>query len=237
MRVVGSVAWREYASFFRTSLGWVVMALFLALSAAVFSASIQPGEPATLRGFFSVWWALLLFVAPAVSMRLFSDDLRSGTIETLLASPASEASIVGGKFVAAVGFFLTMLAPTLVFVVVLESLSDPDWGPILAGYLGITLMGMLYLAIGLAASTMTSSQTLAYLGTLVVLILADILLVQASSRVGPRVGQVLLGMSPNVRAADFARGLIETRHIVFFLSASFVALAIATVSIQSRRWR
>ena len=113
MRGAWSIATRELASMFRVPLGWVVIALFLALSGVVFvQQSITPGEPATMRSFFNVWWQLLVFLAPAVSMRLLSEELRSGTVEPLLTAPVSELAVAVGKYAASVLFLLAMLAPT-----------------------------------------------------------------------------------------------------------------------------
>lgn len=238
MRSLIAVASREYASFFRIPLGWVVVAIFVCLSSIFFvGKAVVPGAPATMRDFFGVWWGLLLFLAPAVSMRLFSEEIRTGTIESALSAPVPESSLVFGKYFAAVGFLITMLAPTLAYVGVLEWLSRPDYGPIASGYLGLLLLGMLYLAVGALASSLTSSQTLAFLGTLFALLLLDLLPVRIAPLVSERVGTILLAMSPSVRAGDFYRGLIDTSHVVFFLAAAVWFLTIAAVALQSRRWR
>jgi ABC-2 type transport system permease protein len=238
VRAALAIAGREYASFFRLPLGWVVVALFLCLSSIFFvSGGLTAGSPATMREFFAVWWGLLLFLAPAVSMRLFSEEHRSGTIETALTAPVSEAALVAGKYGASVAFLLTMLAPTLVYVGVLEWLSRPDYGPVGSGYLGLVLLGMLYLAVGTLASALTSSQTLAFLGTLIVLLMLDILPGQIAGRLGEPAARALLAFSPSVRARDFYAGLIDTAHAAFFLLACLWFLTLATVALQSRRWR
>lgn len=232
-----AIARREYASFFRTPLGWIVIALFLLLSGSVFAwAVLRPGEPATLRPFFSIWWGMLLVVAPAISMRLFSEDLRTGTIEPLLTAPVTEAAVVAGKYLGAVMFLATMLAPSLVYAAVLQSLTPVDPGPIAAGYLGILLLGMLYLAVGCLASALTSSQTLAFLGTLFGFMILE-LVTRTASVLPPRLADIIFAISPNIRMADFAKGVIDTAHIGFFLAASFWFLAVAAVTLQSRRWR
>lgn len=228
---------REYASLFRIPLGWIVTALFLALSGVLFARVIQPGEPATLRPFFGVWWSLLVVIAPAISMRLLSEEFRSGTIEPLLTAPVSEAAVVAGKYGAAVLFLCTMLLPSLAYVAVLAGLTRPDFGPIAAGYLGIVLLGMLYLAVGLLASSVTSSQSLAFLATLFALMLLDV-----AARLGPQFAPswlvpVLYAVSPTLRIDDFAKGIVDTGHIVFFLAASFWFVGLSAVVLQSRRWR
>lgn len=237
MNRVWAIARREYASFFRTPLGWVVIALFLLLAGSVFAWGVlRPGEPATLRPFFNIWWGLLLVVAPAISMRLFSEDLRTGTIEPLLTAPVTEAAVVAGKYAGAVLFLMSMLAPSLAYAAILAMLTDVDPGPIAAGYLGILLLGMLYLAVGLLASALTSSQTLAFLATLVGFMLLE-LVTRTAAVLPENIAGVVYAMSPNLRIGDFARGIIDTAHIGFFLAVSFWFLAVAAVVLQSRRWR
>lgn len=233
-----TVAMREYGSFFRIPLGWVVIALFMCLSAVFFAQrTLVPGNPAELREFFGIWWGLLLFISPAISMRLVSEELRSGTIEPMLTSPVGEWTIVMGKYLASVLYLITMLLPTLAFVGVLAWLSRPDYGAIGAGYLGLVLLGMLYLAVGTLASCLTSSQTLAFLGTLFVLFVLDLAPSRLAAQAPEQWAALLFKLSPSFRVADFARGLIDTSTIAFFLLGSFWFVALAAITLQSRRWR
>jgi len=233
-----SIALREYASLFRIPLGWIVVSLFLGVAGVVFSfAAIVPGQPATMRSFFELMWWLLAVIAPAISMRLFSEEMRTGTIEPLLTAPVSEFAVVMGKYGATVLFLLTLLAPTLLYVLALELLSRPDYGPILAGYLGVVLLGMLYLAVGCLASSLTASQPLAFLGTLFVLFLVEAVASFVAPIAPDLVRRFLYALSPSQRLGDFARGLIDTSHVVFFLATSAWMLIVTTVILQSRRWR
>jgi len=238
MRRALTIAMREYSSFFRLPLGWVVIALFMCLSAVFFTQrTLVPGNPAEMRDFFGVWWGLLLFVSPAISMRLISDELRSGTIEPMLTSPVGEWTIILGKYIAACCFLVTMMLPTLAFVAVIAWLSQPDFGAIGTGYLGLLMLGMLYLAVGTLASTLTSSQTLAFLGTLFVLLVLDLAPARLAAQAPEPWSGLLFKLSPSIRVADFARGLIDTSTVAFFLLGSFWFIALASVVLQSRRWR
>lgn len=229
---------REYASFFRVPLGWVLIALFLLLSGMVFTRSaLTPGEPATMREFFSVWWGALLVVAPAVSMRLVSEELRAGTIEGLMTAPLSEATMVTGKFLAAGAFLVTALAPTLVYPLILEWLARPDPGPVIAGYLGVLLVGLLYLAVGTCLSALTASQTLAFLATLFVLLIAELASARLAVLAPEPWNHALMALAPGSRVADFARGLIDTSHLAYFAAAIVWFLTLATVALRARRWR
>ena len=233
-----AIARREYAAFFRVPLGWIVAALFLFVSGWVFArATIAPGQPASMREFFAAWWGLLAVICPAISMRLVSDELRSGTLEGLLTAPLNEVQVVGGKFLAAIGFLLTTLAPTLVYVVVLDRLAHPDLGPIVSGYLGVALLGALYLSVGTLVSSLTSSQTLAFLGTLFWLLGSEIAFVRLALIAPAPLDSLMGSLSPNLRVVDLARGLIDSAHLGFFLSGIAFFLGLAALSLRVRRWR
>ncbi|MFG0326109.1 MAG: ABC transporter permease subunit [Phycisphaerales bacterium JB037] len=240
MRGLLTVAARELGGMFRLPVGWVVIALFSFVSAIMFNVfTLRPGEPADLRAFFE-WSAIaLLVVAPAITMRLFSEELRAGTIESLMTAPVTDWALVLGKFFGAVGFLLAIFLPTASFVVILALLADRplDPGPIGAGYLSLTLTGMAYLALGTLVSALTASQTLAFLGTflaLIVLLLGPIL--GAPTLPDPYAGW-LLSISFTQRVEDFAKGVVDSAHILFFLSVSLWLLAMAYLALGSRRWR
>ncbi len=238
MSAVSTICLRELSAMFRIPLGWIVVALFVCLSAMVFvRQTLVPGEPATMREFFRIWWGLMLFLCPAISMRLFSEELRSGTVETTMTAPVGDGLVVAGKFLAGLFFLVLMLVPTLAFVGVLAALTRPDYGPILSGYLGLILLGALYVAIGTLASACTSSQTLAFLGTLFTLILLDLLPSRIAPQLPERWAAIVYSASPSERAKPFYAGLIDTAHVVYFIAASVLVLTVATVVVQWRRWR
>ena len=164
MRNTLAIAQRELSSFFFSPIAYVVIALFALLTGVFFVAFVfHTDQAAELRFLFSrVVVFVLIPIAPAVSMRLLSEELRSGTIETLMTAPISDLHVVLGKWLGALGFFAVLLSPTLAYVVVLEVWSNPDYGPILSGYIGLLLVGGLYLAIGAFASVLTRNQIIAF---------------------------------------------------------------------------
>ncbi|MFI4870389.1 MAG: ABC transporter permease [Phycisphaerales bacterium JB061] len=235
-----AIAKREFGSLFRVPVGWIVIALFLFLTGAVFvTSALLPGDPATLRSVFGTTTFMLVLVAPAVSMRLFSEELRTGTYELLASSPVSSFQIVAGKFLGALAFLVVMLLPTLIHALVLRMASSPapDPGPILAGYLSLLLFGCLCLSLGTVASALTDSQTLAFLGTLLTLVCWVLITNTAPKFVSPELGAKLAAASYLIRIDDFARGAIDTRHIVFFLSISAGLLVAAAAALEHKRWR
>jgi len=240
MNKVMVLAARELGSMFRTPVGWIVIALYLFLTGLVFATNtLIPGQPATMRYFFSTSALLLIPIAPAVSMRLFAEEYRSGTIEILGTTALGPWTLAAGKLLGSVVFLVLMLAPTLVYPVLLFVLSDPnpDPGPIIAGYLGLVLVGTLYLSIGQLASALTSSQTLAFLATLMLLVLLSLASTQLPARVPPPFDLALLQLSIDRRVRDFSIGILDSAHVVFFLSAVGLMLTLTASTLAMRRWR
>lgn len=236
-----AIARREFVSLFRVPVGWIVIALFLLLTAIEFvSRTIQPGQPATMRDFFTTAAVLMVPLAPAISMRLFAEEIRTGTLDTLRTAPVADGAAVLGKFLAALGYLACLLLPSLVYPVILSTIAtEPglDWGAVAAGYLGLALVASLYLAIGTLASTCTGSQTLAFLGTLVAIVMLSILSTTVAAQAPSWLADALVQLSVSSRMGDFARGLLATQHLIFFVSATALALTLATASLYARRWR
>lgn len=240
MRTAWTIGARELSSLFRLPVGWVSIALYLLLAGLVFGwQALQPGQPATLRQFFALSGWLLLPVAPAISMRLFSEEYRAGTFETLTTSPASDAAVVAGKFGAAFAFLVLMLVPTLAYPAILTWASDPrpDLGPVAAGYLSLLLLGAMFLALGTVASALTSNQTLAFLATFLVLLALMLGPVLLADQARPGLRDALLEHSPARRAQDLAKGVIDTGHVAFFAAWTAWLLVMAWLALGSRRWR
>ncbi len=233
-----TIAQRELASMFRVPAGWIIIALFAFLTAVLFvNQTVIPGQPGSLRYFFAYAGWLLIPIAPAVSMRLMSEEYRSGSIEALRTAPAGDWAVTLGKYAGSVAFLVLMMVPTLVYPLVLMLVSDPapDWGPIGAGYLMLLLVGMLYLAIGMLASSLTSSQTLAFLGTVMSLILLMVLTSAIAQQAGVRLGALLGALSIPARVNELAKGLIDTATLAFFLIGSAWMLVLAAGVLEVRR--
>ncbi len=237
MTACWSITQREFCSFFRTSIGWVVIALYMLLMGIWVARAIMPGEPASLRNVFQISQVLLLFVAPAISMRLLAEERRTGTIETLSTSPVSDWAIAFGKYFGALLFLLAMLFPTLLFVGLLEVVADPDYGPIASGYLGVVLLGMLYLSVGLLFSSFTQNQVVAFLGTLFFFLILLLGTTIGAGTLGEPWAGYLRILSLGARLDDFARGIVDTGHIVFFVSLSLWFVCLTAISLEFRRWR
>lgn len=231
-----AVARRDLLATFATLSGWVLVAMFLVPCGAVFAIAIfRNGSPATLRELFQAAGWILVFAAPAITMRSLSEELRQGTYETLAASPVREGAVVAGKFLAALVTLAAMLAPAAVLALALERHGRPDYGEMLCGAGGVLLFGGLCLATGILASTLGSSQLVAY----VVAMFAWLMLTLCCRLLPPLVpewlSRVLDAADPLRRLRDFTVGLLDTAHVTYFVLLALAALAAATRSLRSRR--
>ena len=186
--------------------------------------------------FFAVMDFIWLMVVPMITMRLFSEEKKSGTIELLMTSPVSPTQVLLGKFFAALSLYTAIVALTLVYCLILEAYGDPDWGPIWSAYLGYLLLGGTFIGVGVLASSLTENQIVAVLlafGALLLLWLID----WSASFAGPTAAKILSYMSIIQHLQDFQRGVIDTGDVVFYLSFTFFTLFLTTRVLESRRWR
>jgi ABC-2 type transport system permease protein len=232
-----AVAGREWRSYFFAPAGYIIIGLFLLMSGVIFIVrTFEQGQPASMRSVFEYGTWMLLFVCPAISMRSISEERRMGTLEMLLTCPLSDAHVVIGKFVACVFFLFIMLAVTLVYVVALELHGRPDYGELACGYLGMLLAGGAYLASGVLASAITSSQVVAFLLTVFFWIGLSVGTKWLPGMVPGPFADVAFAADPDTRLRDFAIGLIDTSNVMYFASLIVVFLAAAIRAMDVRRW-
>jgi ABC-2 type transport system permease protein len=177
---------------------------------------------------------LLLLVAPILASRAFADEIRTGTLELLLAIPVGRVRLVLGKYLAVLLTLVAIAAPISLFVLLLNVYGDPDPGPILSGGLGLLLLCAALTAIGLLASSLTASQPVAAIGGLFGVLL--LWFAHTGSEALPT-GAFLGAFSISERLRGFAGGLIDLTDVTFFFALVVVALAGACAGVESRRWR
>ena len=232
------IARRELSSYFYSPIAYVAMTLFLLATGFSFWDDFQPGQPAAMRSIFDWMVWLLVFVVPVLCMGLLAQEWATGTIETMMTAPVNDTDVVVGKFLGSLGFFAVLLAPTLVYVVMLRIYGRPDLGPIFSGYLGIVLVGALFIAIGLFCSSLTRSQVVAAVLAAAILFLVSIAPWVASSRVSlPTFWRRVTDQGVLNRYTDFSKGIIDTGSLVYFIAATAVFLFLTVKIVESRRWR
>jgi len=244
MRNVISLARREILAYFGSPVAYIAIAVFLLLLGVVFFFRVPfllPKEDffeareATLRPLFE--WMIFLFtiILPAISMRLLAEERKLGTLELLLTLPLTETQGVLGKFLGALGFLGVAAALTLPYPLLVTALGSPDPGPLVGGYFGVLLVGAAYLAVGLLTSAWTQSQITAFL-TAIALCAALTFVDRLPEAVGLPALEAANMMSFHHHFQSIARGVLDTRDLVFFLSVVAGALALAGHSLESRKW-
>lgn len=235
MTALGALYVKEMREYFATPIAFALMAVFWALSGWFFSFSIFFVNVAQMVGSFHNMSLLLMLVMPLLTMRIFAEEAKTGTLELLLALPLAEWQIVAAKFGAAFTMLLLMLGGTATAVLPLLLFAQPDLGPILGGYLGITLLGAAFMGLGLMVSSLTANQIVAALvtwGLLTLLWFADY---ASSLDAVPGLRGLFLHLSFSVHYVDVIRGVINLGTVTYFISIVVVSLTLTVLSLKARR--
>ncbi len=241
MRTTFVIAGRELGAYFATPVATVFIVIFLALQGALtfnLGNFFDRGQ-ADLAPFFSfIPWVFLLLI-PAITMRLWAEERRLGTIELLLTLPVSQAQAVLGKFLAAWAFCAIALALTAPFVITVNYLGSPDNGVIASGYIGALLVAGAFLSIGAAISALTKNQVIAFvLGVAVCFVFAVAsfpIITEFLSRNVPMLAEVARRVSVFDRFMNFVRGIVALRDLIYFATFIGFWLFVNTVIVEARK--
>jgi ABC-2 type transport system permease protein len=254
MRNILAIAQKELKSYFASPIAYVVIGLFALLYGYFFAVMlnyfIRAGLNANpmmgpqalninqdmLRPVLQNVTILLLFVLPAITMRTYSEERRSGTIELLLTSPLTDLEIILGKFFGALGLYGVMIGVTLVHTALLFWLGTPEWKPVLTAYLGLLLLGGSFISIGLFISTLTTNQIVAYITTFAVFLMLWVISWIGSFSTGVFT-DVTAYLSVIEHFDDFTKGVIDTSHVIYYLSLITFGIFLTAKSVDTERWR
>ena len=237
MRTVQAVAWKEIQIYFSNPMAYIVALIFLAVTGFFFVIDLtDPFPEASLSNFFLGATIVLILLAPALTMRLLAEEQKLGTIELLLTAPVKDWEVIVGKYLSSLAFLLAMIGFTLYYPLLLLIFGRPDPGPIYSGYLGLVLYSAAALSIGILTSTLTNNQIIAFV------VAAGILLLMyfANTSTGGVEGiwsTLVTEIGMRSHFDDFERGVIDTKHIVYFLSVTAFFLFLSIRALESRRWR
>lgn len=250
---------KEMGHYFVSPTAWVFIGIFLVLTAYFFdfflTAVIQQSLSAEMEGmrygmsqnidvpsevmraFFGLLSTLVLFITPILTMGIYAEERKRGTMELLMTSPISETDIVLGKFFAAFSLFALMLLPTLSYLIFMYMRSDPTppWRILVAGYVGILLLGGSLTALGTFISSLTENQIIAAVLTFAAFLLVWVL--DIGHNASGAVASVLTYLSVIRHYEDFTRGIIDTTALVYYLSFIFLFVFLTVRSVDSMRWR
>jgi ABC-2 type transport system permease protein len=234
---------RELRAYFFSPLAYMVMCFFLLVSGVIFILLVsQLNDPRSVGGpplgfFFQASWLMLLLVIPVLTMRLISEEVRSGSIEVLMTAPVTEGQVVAGKFLAAFAFYAALWLPTVVYGLSIHLYEKVDWGPVAAGYLGVLLIGGFFLSIGVFASSMTRSQLLAAMITVALLLLLFLVSLFEALFNNETIKQALGFVNVWNHIEEFATGIVDSRRLIFYLSGTFFFLFLASRALEDKKWR
>ncbi|MDY6842788.1 MAG: ABC transporter permease subunit [Thermodesulfobacteriota bacterium] len=224
---------KDFKTYFVSPIAYIVITLFLLVTGWLFFSTFFLFNQASLRNFFSLLPIIFSFVVPAITMRLFSEELNVGSYEILLTLPVTFREVIVGKLLASIAFIIAMLIPTFAYPVTLSFLGQLDWGPVIGGYIGTILLGGTYATIGLFASSLTRNQIIAFIIGMVIcflLTIVDKMLFFLPSQLVEIMGY--LGASFHFQ--NIAKGVIDSRNVLYFLSVSFVSLYGTKLAMQEK---
>jgi ABC-2 type transport system permease protein len=224
---------KEVNAYFASPVAYIVISIFVLVTGWFFFSTFFLFNQADLRNFFAMLPLIFSFVVPAVTMRLFSEELDIGSWETLLTLPVTRGQVIVGKFAAAVVFVGAMLVPTLAYPACIALMGRLDWGPVIGGYLGALLLGAAFAAVGLFASSLTRSQIIAFIVAAAICfgltLIGRILFFLPETLVS-----VLAYLGADHHFQNIAKGVVDTRDLIYFASVIFVSLYATHLSIQEK---
>ena len=224
---------KEFGTYFVSPIAYIVISIFLVVTGWFFFSTFFLFNQASLRNFFSLLPITFAFVIPAVTMRLFSEELNVGSYETLLTLPVTDGDVILGKFTASVAFVAAMLVPTVAYPIFVSFLGQLDWGPVVGGYVGALFLGASFSAVGLFVSSLTRNQIIAFIGGMGICFFLTL------------IDKVLFFLPANLLSifqylgADFhfdniAKGVLDSRDILYFLSVIFVGLYATHLAMEAK---
>lgn len=238
MRNVTALTQRELAASFLSPVAYIVAAVFLIATGYLFmTQTLVEGGEASVRTMLNGMAWLLAFAMPLLTMRVLADEFASGTIETLMTAPVSDFEVVFGKFLGVFVFYLALLVTTLVHVVLLFAYGASDVGVVICGYVGMILLGGLYVAVGVFASSLTRHQLVAAIVGIGLLSVFTLVVDAFAGWQGGTWRTVLGYINILHHFGDFSKGILDTKSIFFFLSSTLFFLFLAVKVLESRRWR
>ncbi len=236
MRTTLAVAKREFQSYFNSPIAYIAVTVYLVLAGSLFFPELFVNQQADMRPFFGLAPLLFLILTPFFTMRLLAEEKAQGTLELLLTMPVTDWQVVLGKFLASVGLIGFVVGLTLFFPISVAQIGPLDKGAVFAAYIGMMLMCSTYAAIGLMASSLTKNQIVAALISFGIGF-GLYILGQYVPLLAPSLAEFCYAIAIHVRFQNIARGVIDTRDVIYYLSMIFGCLLIAQTTLESRRWR
>ena len=241
------IARRELSAYFTSPMAYIVIGLFLIFSGLLSFLTFFFSKRAELRMFFETLPLLFSFVIPALTMRMLSEEKRSGTIETLVTLPVTSLQVILGKYIALLVSSAIMLVPTLFYVITCAVFGNPDFGPIIGGYIGSLFLAAAFCAIGLFCSSITQNQIIAFfiafsiciiltvLGGITVYIPGAVIAIDFTPLLPGSLVQFVMFISASSHFESISRGIIDSRDVIYFVSVAAIFLALTVRVVKNAK--
>jgi ABC-2 type transport system permease protein len=239
MNKVWIITKRELGTFFDSLMAYIMMVAFLGFSGFftwLYGSDVFFIKQASLQAFFGIAYWTLFFFIPAITMKLFAEENRAGTLELLLTRPVNDWQVIFGKFFATLLLIIIALALTFPYYITVANLGNVDHGAIWSGYLGLILISGVYISIGLFTSSISNNQIVAYLLALFIGIFFQIIFGMLAGNLTGVAGEILDFLSISTHFESISRGVIDSRDILFFISVIFVGLIFTELNLLRKRY-
>jgi ABC-2 type transport system permease protein len=236
MRNTLTIAGRQFRSYFNGPAAYIVAAIVLGFVGAIFWYYFFLIGRTSAREMFMWMGRSMVFAAPAIAMGLLAEERRSGTLELLVTMPVREIEVILGKYLGALGMVAVIIALTVAHPLAVSTLGDLSWGPVLGGYVGLFLAAAAMLAIGVMASSWTENQLVAFFISFFLLIMFTWIPLIFERFFTGTMATVVQVLSFDAHLESMAKGVVDTRDIIFFLSIIVVSLMVAFRALERRRW-
>ncbi len=237
MNTIWVITKRELSSFFDSLVATIMIVLFLGFTGFftwISGSDIFMTGQASLRSFFGISYWTLFFFIPALTMRLLAEEKKTGTIEMLLTKPLTDRQVILGKYMATIILIIIALAFTLPYVITISRIGNLDAGGTLCGYLALILISAAYASIGIFTSSLTSNQIVAFLSALFIGLFFHIIFGVIAGGLKGLTGQIVNTLSMSVHFESLARGVLDTKDLIYFGSIVFLGLFLTEVSLSKR---
>ncbi|MBN2340340.1 MAG: ABC transporter permease [Deltaproteobacteria bacterium] len=235
---------REFSAFFYSPIAYVVIGAGTLLNSVMFFLIIlflsrsgpAPGAPMEMLFSWVLFWLVVMILTPLITMRSFAEEKHSGTLETLVTAPISDIQIVLAKYFSCLAFYVILWLPTLLYPLILSKFSAIDMGPVLSGYLGTFGIGVMLISVGVLCSALTRNQIVASLvtfATMMALFLSGLFRWVD----GLSLQSLFEYIDLMAHMEDFAKGIIDTRRLVYYGSVALFSLFATVQVLAARRWR
>ena len=224
---------KDLRSYFNSPIAYIVITVFLSFTGFFFFKDFFYINQAEMRNLFTLLPLMLCFVIPAVTMRLFAEERQTGSLEILLTLPVSTQEAVIGKFLAGLVFAAVMVSPTFIYLLTVVLVGSPDPGPVIGGYIGVIFLAGAYTALGILASSFTRNQIIAFIlgwGGCFLLWLVDKVIIFFPSKLG-----FIRYLGTDYHFQSIARGIIDTRDVIYFVSVIAISLLLTVRIVEDRR--